>query len=200
MKPRNSENEEEKKESVEKLGEDDEEILWVTDFDEGKVKEFTESLFKASAKDSKKPIIIYIDSYGGAVDALSAMVAAIDTVPNKIITVAMGKAMSCGAMLFSYGDVRYASPYARIMVHEVSAGAFGNVNDMKVTTHEVTRINDFWMTWLAKNCGKSLKQLLKGFTNKKRDIYMNAEEAIKFGIADKIGFPKVKKVVRYEVE
>lgn len=184
----------------EKAHEDDEDILWVTAFDEDTAKNFTEKLFKAARKYPKKPILIFIDSYGGSVDALAAMIGAMDTVKNKIITVAMGKAMSAGADLLSYGDVRYAAPNARLMIHEVSAASWGNINDLKTHTSELNRLNDHWMAWLAKNCGKSLKQLMKSFTNKKRDIYMTPEQAVAFGLVDKIGIPSLKKTVKYEVE
>jgi ATP-dependent Clp protease protease subunit len=190
----------EKKESVEKAHDDDDEIIWVTEFDDDKAKDFSEKLFRISAKDTKKPIMIYIDSYGGSVDALASMYAALDVVPNQIITICMGKPLSAGAMLLSYGDVRYVVPHGRIMIHEVSAGAWGNINDLKTTASEMARMNEYWMTMLAVNCGKSLKKLLKCFTNRKRDLYMTPEQALAFGIVDKIGMPRLKKVVRYEVE
>lgn len=179
---------------------EEDEILWVTEFEEEKAREFNEKVLKQSVKNPKKPLIIYIDSYGGAVDALSAMVTTLETVPNKIITVCMGKAMSCGSILLSMGDERYVAPHGRVMIHEVSGFSWGNINDMKNRVAEINRLNEYWMGVLAENCGMSLEQLLKKFTNKKRDIFFNAERAVAFGLADKVGVPRLKKVIKFEVE
>lgn len=176
----------------------DKDVIWVNKFDEESAKKFSEALIKASKKDELEPIIVYIDSYGGEVDALSTMISVMDSVPNKIITACTGKAMSCGAILLSHGDLRMMAPHARVMVHEISAGDIANVNDLLNSTKEVTRMNKYFMGLLASNCGyKSYKEL--PFSNECRDIYMNAEKALKFGIIDKIGTPKVEKVVRYDV-
>src|SRR5690606_10612626 len=140
----------------------------------------------------EEPIVVYIDSYGGYVDSLASMVETLDSVNNKVITVCVGKAMSCGAILLSCGDERYVAPSSRVMVHEVSAGAWGNVNDIEVSVEETKRLNSFWMSRLAENCGMKLADLKRLF-GEKRDIYMTAKEALKFGIADKIGAPRLYK-------
>lgn len=174
-------------------------VLWVTEFDEEKSKLFAEKLFQKAAPDHKRPLIIYIDSYGGSVDGLATMYSAMDAVKNPLITCCMGKAMSTGAMLLSYGDTRYVQPHSRIMIHEVSAGAWGNINDLKNSTKQMDALNDYWMEKLAANCGMSKKDLLKNFTNERRDFYMTGAEAVKFGLADKVGSPRIKTVTKYKV-
>lgn len=178
---------------------DEGDLIWVTSFDEEKAREFSDKLFKQAKADAKKPIVIYIDSYGGSVDGMATMFSAMDSVKNKLITVCMGKAMSAGAMLLSHGDVRYAHPHSRMMVHEISAGAWGNINDLKTQTAEMDRLNDYWMGILAQNVGMTRKQLKKHFTNKHRDIYLTPQQAVDFGLIDKIGAPQVKKTARYEL-
>lgn len=180
--------------------EDDSGLIWVTEFNEGSAQGFVQELLKASEKDKHKPLFIYIDSYGGQADALSTMLAVMDAVPNPLVTICMGKAMSCGAILLSHGDHRYIVPTGRVMIHEAASGTMGNINDLKVDVAETNRLNERMMGLLAQNCGKSLKTLLKMFTNKKRDVYLSPQEAVELGIADKIGFPKLKKLVRYEIE
>lgn len=173
-------------------------VIWVNEFTEGAAKKFCEEMLKASQKDSHQPLVVYIDSYGGAVDALAAMIAVIDTVPNQVITACTGKAMSCGAILLSHGDYRLVSPHGRVMIHEVSSVTWGNVNDIKTDTKETDRLNKYFMDLLARNCGlKSAKDL--PFSNERRDWYLNATESVKFGIVDEIGTPRVEKIVRFDV-
>lgn len=192
--------EKEVKEYPEKLGDEDDDFIWVTEFDEESAKDFTEQALRLSSKDPARPLLVYIDSYGGMVDSLATMISVLDSVPNKIVTVCMGKAMSCGAMLLSHGDERFVAPYGRVMVHEMSDSTMGNVNDVKVDAAELTRMNEQWMDWLAKNCGTTVKQLSRRFTNKKRNVFLTPDQAIKFGLADKVGVPKIQKIVRYEIE
>lgn len=184
----------------ERGGDEDSDLIWVTEFTEDSARDFVEKVLKASKKDAKQPIVVYVDSYGGSIAALTAMLAALDHVPNKIVTVCVGKAMSAGAVLLSHGDIRYVTPRARVMVHEAAGGAIGNINDAKVDIRELETLNRLMLELLAENCGKPLSAIQKLFTNKRRDVYLDAEAAVKLGIADRIGFPKLKKIVRYEVE
>lgn len=171
--------------------------IWVTQFTEESAKSFTKEVFEASAN-KDKPIVIYIDSYGGVVDSLAVMAGALGSVENKIITVCVGKAMSCGAILLSCGDERYVDIDSRVMIHEISGGTRGNIKDVELDVDEMKRLNAYWMERLAMNCGKKLSDLETLF-KERRDIYMTAHQAIKFGLADKIGIPKLYKVTSYEL-
>lgn len=177
----------------------DEEPLWVNEFSEEKAHDFCTKVLKRSAQNPKKPLVVYIDSHGGSTYALSAIIATLDSVPNRIITVCVGKAFSCGAMLLSHGDMRYVASTGKVMIHESSTLSGGNINDVKTDIQDAAENNDRWMEWLAKNCGLTFKQLKKQFTNKRRDVFFTAEEAVEFGIADKIGVPRIRKVIDYEV-
>ena len=176
--------------------------IWVTQFDEDSAQMFRDKLLQQSKENPNKPIIVYIDSYGGQVDALAKMVATIDEVPNPIITAAYGKAMSCGAILLSHGDIRFCDPHARIMVHRVSAGTFGDVDEMKNDVAEVDRINKYWLGFLAtnsniKNGYNGLDAIMKQKDG--RDRHLTATEAKKFGLIDVVGRPKVMPIQTYEV-
>lgn len=181
----------------------DSDEIWVNEFSEDAAGEFRDQLMEASKEDPKLPIVIYIDSYGGSVDALAVMIETMDEVPNPIITVAVGKAMSCGAVLLSHGDIRFCAPNARVMVHEVSGGVqHGDVHDMFADAIEVKRLNRWFMSLLAKNCGikggyDSIRKIVKDQDG--RDRYMDSAQALAFGIVDAIGMPRVEKVSMYQV-
>lgn len=175
--------------------------IWVTKFDEEHAQKFRVQVLNSAKRDPNKPIVVHIDSYGGYVDALAKMIETLDEVPNPIVTVCMGKAMSCGAMLLSHGDVRFLGRHSRVMIHEVSSGTFGNVQDMKEDVKETVRLNEYFMGLLAKNCGfKNYDELRKVLKEQDgRDRYLVGSDAIKFGIVDAIGLPKVSGRVMYEI-
>ena len=87
--------------------------IWVIEFNEESAQDFRTSILKKSKENSHAPIIIYIDSYGGYVDSLAKMIATMDEIPNPKVTVCMGKAMSCGAILLSHGDLRFCDQHSR---------------------------------------------------------------------------------------
>lgn len=175
--------------------------IWVTKFDEDHAQKFRVAVMDAAKGDPNRPITIYIDSYGGYVDALAKMIETLDEVPNPIITCCMGKAMSCGAMLLSHGDVRFLGRHSRVMVHEVSAGTGGDVHDMHADVKETVRLNEYFMGLLAKNCGlKSYAELRKIIKDQDgRDRYLAGQDAVNFGIVDFIGLPRVSGKIMYEI-
>ena len=175
--------------------------IWVTKFDEEHAQKFRQQVMDAAAGDPSRPIVIYIDSYGGYVDALAKMIETLDEIPNPIVTCCMGKAMSCGAMLLSHGDVRFLGKHSRVMVHEVSSGTIGNVQDMKDDVKETVRLNEYFMGLLAKNCGFANYEELRAVIKEQdgRERYLVGNEALAFGIVDAIGLPKVSGRMGYEV-
>jgi ATP-dependent Clp protease protease subunit len=172
--------------------------IWVTQFTENSARTFVDDVMRRHLKDPTEPLIVYINSYGGEVDALLSMVDALDGITNPLITVCIGKAMSCGAILFSHGDARFMGRNARAMIHEVSGGAVGNVVDVEQDVNELRRIHKVSMALLARNCGKAAKDLHKLF-REKRDIYLDAKAAVEFGLADMIGIPVLNKSVVYDI-
>jgi ATP-dependent Clp protease, protease subunit len=175
--------------------------IWVTKFDEESAQKFRALVMEASKLDPSKPIVIYIDSYGGYVDSLAKMIETIDEIPNPVITACLGKAMSCGAILLSHGDVRFLGPHSRVMVHEISSGTFGDVHDMHADVKETVRMNNYFMGLLAKNCGfksyAELRSIIKDQDG--RDRYLFGDDAVKFGIVDVIGTPRISGKILYEV-
>lgn len=176
--------------------------IWVMEFTQESAQEFREKVLAESQENPTKPITVYIDSYGGQVDALAKMIATLDEVPNPIITCCMGKAMSCGAILLSHGDMRYVDKHSRVMVHKVSGGSWGDSEDMANDASEINRLNVYWLGLLADNCGikggyKELETKLKSKDG--RDRYLDARDSVDFGIADIVGLPRLISATVYEV-
>lgn len=184
-----------KTETVARIAED---RIWVNVFDEASALKFNNLVLKVAEKDDHEPILVYIDSYGGFVDALASMISVMDSVPNPFITIATGKAMSCGSILLSHGDIRCVGRHGRVMIHEMSAGAWGNINDIKTDAKEHERLNEYLVSLLAKNCKKSVKQLRR-LWGKDRDVYMTARQAVDFGLADHVGVPIVTKYSAFDM-
>ena len=167
--------------------------IWVNDFSEKSAQKFREQLMDKSEEDPSGVIQINIDSYGGSVDALAKMIETMDELPNQFLTRISGKAMSCGAILASHGDIRFVGELSSVMVHNISWGVAGEVTNMVSVTDEAQRINKRMMGLLAKNCGKSytaLQKEIKASTNSK-EIWMDAEEAVEFGLCDFVGTPQL---------
>lgn len=176
--------------------------IWVNEFNDKSAQEFREQVLERADPEGKMVIPIYIDSYGGYVDALAKMIETMDEVNNRFITVCMGKAMSCGAILLSHGDLRFCGKYSRVMVHNVSSVSYGDVYSMKAGSDEGLRMNKVFMGLLAQNCGytyEQLQALIKTATDSK-DIWMSPEDALEFGIIDRIGVPELVPIVQWACE
>jgi len=155
-----------------------------------------EKIMVTSAANPIKPITVYINSYGGNVDSLHLLIDTFKNVPNDIYTVCMGTAMSAGALLLSCGDKRFISPNSRVMIHKVSSGTWGNIDDMKIDTEEAERQNAEILKILSKNTKKTVKQL-ETLLKDKRDLFLNAPDAVKFGLADVVGIPVIQEATVY---
>ncbi len=176
--------------------------IWVTKFNEEAAQSFRDKVLKKAKLSATAPIVIYIDSYGGYVDSLAKMIETLDEIPNPIVTACMGKAMSCGAILLSHGDIRYCGRHSRVMVHEVSSAEMGDVHDNMNDAQEGLRLNKYFLGLMAKNCGikggyEGLRRIVKDRDG--REIWMDAKTSVAFGIADKVGLPTVNSVVLFEV-
>lgn len=176
--------------------------IWVNEFTEKSAQEFREQVLERSDPEGRMVIPIYIDSYGGYVDSLAKMIETMDEVNNRFITVCMGKAMSCGAILLSHGDLRFCGKFSRIMVHNVSSASWGDAYSMKAGSDEALRLNKIFMGFLAKNCGMTYDQLqihIKAATDSK-EIWMSPEDALKFGLVNRIGTPELAPIIQWVCE
>lgn len=136
-------------------------------------------------EDSKKDILLYINSPGGSVSAGLAIIDTMMHVKPDIQTVCVGMAASMGAVLLSSGTKgkRFALPNAQIIIHQPSGGMEGQASDIEITAKQILKIREALNKMLAKNTSKPLSQIEKDVD---RDFYMSANEAHKYGIIDKI--------------
>jgi ATP-dependent Clp protease protease subunit len=137
------------------------------------------------SEDPDKDIQIYINSPGGSVTAGLAIYDTMQFVKNDIVTYCIGQCASMGAHLLAAGTKgkRFALPNARIMIHQPSGGAQGQATEIEITFKEIQRLKDNLAATFAKHTGQPLKKVIKDMD---RDFFMSAEEALEYGIVDKV--------------
>tara|TARA_R110002060_G_scaffold25131_2_gene34261 strand:+ start:367 stop:1011 length:645 start_codon:yes stop_codon:yes gene_type:complete len=177
-------------------------IVTVNKFDEKSAKEFQQQVAQAH-NTGQKVIPVVIDSYGGQVYSLMSMISAISHSELPVATIVEGKAMSCGAILFSFGEqgMRFMDPDATVMIHDVSSMAWGKVEEIKVSAEETDRLNQKVYTMMARNCGKKDDYFLKIVHNKSHaDWFLDATEAKKHGMANQLRVPKININVSVDID
>jgi ATP-dependent Clp protease protease subunit len=137
------------------------------------------------SEDPDKDIQIYINSPGGSVTAGLAIYDTMQFVKNDIVTYCIGQCASMGAHLLAAGTKgkRFALPNARIMIHQPSGGAQGQATEIEITFKEIQRLKENLAATFAKHTGQPLKKVMKDMD---RDYFMGAEEALEYGIVDKV--------------
>ncbi|HEX7552520.1 MAG TPA: ATP-dependent Clp endopeptidase proteolytic subunit ClpP [Geothrix sp.] len=137
------------------------------------------------SEDPDKDIQIYINSPGGSVTAGLAIYDTMQFVKNDIVTYCIGQCASMGAHLLAAGTngKRFALPNARIMIHQPSGGAQGQATEIEITFKEIQRLKENLAATFAKHTGQPLKKVMKDMD---RDFFMSAEEALEYGIVDKV--------------
>jgi ATP-dependent Clp endopeptidase proteolytic subunit ClpP len=169
-------------------------VIRVNKFDEEAAKKFEHAM--SVAQSTGQPLIpVVIDSYGGAVYSLMSMIANIKSSKIPVATIVEGKAMSCGALLFSFGSpgYRYMDKHATIMIHDVSSGAHGKIEEIKADAKEGDRLNQLLYRQMAANCGKEPEFFLKQIHDRSHaDWYLDAEEAQGIGLANHLRVPELK--------
>lgn len=137
------------------------------------------------ATDPKKEIKLYINSPGGSVTSAMAIYDTMQFTRADITTICLGQAASAAAVLLASGakGKRFSLPNARIMLHQVMGGSEGQATDVEIRTREMLRIKQQINKILSKHTGQSIAKIEK---DTDRDFFMEAEEAKKYGIIDKI--------------
>ena len=137
------------------------------------------------SENPKKEISFYINSPGGIVWSGLAIYDTMQYVSSKIMTICVGQAASAGSLLLMAGekDMRFSLPNSRIMVHQPSGGYQGQVTDIEIQTNEIRKTKERLNQIYAKHTGKKLSEVSNIM---ERDKYFSPEEAIKFGLIDKI--------------
>ena len=142
-------------------------------------------LIYLEGNDPEKDIAVYINSPGGSVSAGMAIYDTMNYVKCDVSTICVGLAASMGAFLLASGTKgkRFALPNSEIMIHQPLGGAQGQASDIEIRAKQILRIKENINKILSERTGQSLEKVSK---DTDRDFYMTAEEALKYGLVDKI--------------
>ena len=142
-------------------------------------------LLYLEAQDPDKDISLYINSPGGSVTAGMAIYDTMNYIKCDVSTICIGMAASMGAFLLSSGakGKRYALPNAEIMIHQPSAGTQGQITDMAIHLKRLEVIKKRMNRILSENTGKPIEVVT---ADCERDNFMSAEEAVEYGLIDKV--------------
>jgi ATP-dependent Clp protease protease subunit len=156
----------------------------------GPIDDFTANIIVAQllfleTKDQNKDISIYINSPGGSVSAGFAIFDTINFIKCDVSTICIGMAASMGAFLLSAGTKgkRYALPNSEIMIHQPLGGAHGQASDIAIVAEHILKTKKKLNHIFAQRTGQPIEQIEK---DSDRDNYMTAEDALKYGIIDKV--------------
>ncbi|OGG69497.1 ATP-dependent Clp protease proteolytic subunit [Candidatus Kaiserbacteria bacterium RIFCSPLOWO2_02_FULL_45_11b] len=137
------------------------------------------------SEDPKKDIFIYVNSPGGSVTAGLSIIDTMHHIKPDVATVCVGMAASMGSLILSQGakGKRSILPNAEVMIHQPSGGAYGQASDIDITAKHIIKTRDKLNKMLAKATGQKLQKIEQDVD---RDFFMDAEEALAYGIVDKI--------------
>lgn len=176
-------------------------ILRVNSFDEESASTFSKEM-SAAHNTGQKFIPVIIDSYGGEVYSLMSMISAIKNSELPVATIVEGKAMSCGVVLFSCGTkgMRFVTEESTLMIHDVSDGIYGKNAEIQAGAKETKRLNKILYELLSNNCNKADDYFWKEVQKRGRaDWYVSPKNAIRLGLADKIGIPTLRVNVTVDI-
>ena len=156
----------------------------------GPVTEITANLIVAQllfleSENPDKDIFFYINSPGGSVSAGLAIYDTMQFIKPDVSTLCVGQAASMGATLLAAGDKdkRFCLPNSRVMIHQPSGGFQGQVSDIEIQAKEILYLKARLNEILARHTGKTVEDISH---DSDRDFFMGAEEAVKYGIVDKV--------------
>ena len=137
------------------------------------------------AEDPDKDIMLYINSPGGSITAGLAIYDTMQFIKPDVSTLCVGQAASMGATLLAAGDAgkRFCLPNSRVMIHQPSGGFQGQVSDIEIHAKEILYLKARLNEILAKHTGKSVEAIAR---DSDRDFFMGAEDAVKYGLVDKV--------------
>jgi ATP-dependent Clp protease, protease subunit len=168
--------------------------IYVNKFDEESAKSFFEKITQARERE-QGVVPVYIDSYGGSVDALMSMVDNIISFPGHIATICLGKAMSCGVMLLAMGSkgLRFAAPNSRIMIHNIWTMVGGKVDDILTDANQVKLLQKRAFTLVEKNCGLKSGHFIKLLREGGGvDLHLTPQDAAKHKLIDHVRYPIIQ--------
>jgi ATP-dependent Clp protease protease subunit len=159
-------------------------------FIDGEINDITADLTVAQllfleSQDPEKDISLYVNSPGGSVTAGLAIYDTIQYIKPDVQTICLGQASSMGALILACGTAgkRLALPSSRVLIHQPWGGAQGQASDISLQAREILRLKKLTIEYFARHSGKSTESLA---ADMERDFYMSAEEALAYGLVDRI--------------
>ncbi len=146
-------------------------------------------LIYLEGKDPGKDVSLYINSPGGSVSAGMAIYDTMNYIKCDVSTICIGLAASMGAFLLAAGQKgkRYALPNSEIMIHQPLGGAQGQASDIKIQADHILKIKEKMTRILSENTGRSYEDIAR---DTDRDNYLTAEEAMQYGLIDRVYFKR----------
>jgi len=136
-------------------------------------------------QDTEKDINLYINSPGGSVTAGLAIYDTIQHVKSNVQTICLGQAASMAALILTAGTAgkRMVLPSSRVLIHQPWGGAQGQARDIGIQSREIIRLKKMTINYFALHTGKTVEQVA---SDMERDLYMSAEDAVAYGVADSV--------------
>ncbi len=152
---------------------------------DGNANELVMKLLYLQSENRRKDIHFYINSPGGSVTATLAIYDTMQIISCPVATYCVGLAASGGAVILGGGTPgkRFCLPHSKVMIHQPSGGVGGQVSDIEIQAKEIIKTREQLNEILASHCERPVDQIAK---DTDRDFYMNAQEAVDYGIADEI--------------
>jgi ATP-dependent Clp protease protease subunit len=159
-------------------------------FIDGEINDLTSDLTVAQllfleSQDPEKDISLYVNSPGGSVTAGLAIYDTIQYIKPEVQTICLGQASSMGALILACGTAgkRFALPSSRVLIHQPWGGAQGQASDISLQAREISRLKRLTIDYFALHAGKDRETVAKDM---ERDFFMSAEEALAYGLVDRI--------------
>ena len=160
-------------------------IFLGSEIDDDVANSIVAQLLLLDSENPDKDIMLYINSPGGVITAGMAIYDTMKLIKADVSTICLGDAASMGAFLLSAGTKgkRLALPNARIMIHQPLGGAKGQATDIEIEAKEILRMKTMLSALMAEHTGQTVEKIKQ---DTERDNFMTAEEALKYGLIDKI--------------
>lgn len=159
-------------------------------FIDGEINDLTADLTVAQllfleSQDPEKDISVYINSPGGSVTAGLAIYDTIQYIRPEVQTICLGQASSMGALILACGSAgkRFALPSSRVLIHQPWGGAQGQASDISLQAKEILRLKRLTVEYFSRHAGKDAETVARDM---ERDFFMSAEEALAYGLVDRI--------------
>ena len=160
-------------------------VLLTEDFNDTMASIIVAQLLYLQSEDATKDITMYINSPGGSVTSMWSIIDTMNLIKPDVSTVCIGMAASAASLTLANGakGKRFILPHAEVMIHQPSGGAQGQASDIEITARQILKTKDQLHKFMADKTGQPIKKLEKDMD---RDTFLDATEALAYGIVDKI--------------